>query len=333
MHSSLVADRYRLLHPLGEGGMGRVWRARDEVLHRDVAIKELVPPPGLTDDERRELRARSMREARAVARLNHPNIVRIFDVFESAGGDPWIVMEYLPGRSLDEAMHGTAGGTLPVRQVAHIGLQILQALQAAHELGVVHRDVKRSTPDHRSTPDQQTQSNQPAQSDQPAQTTPLTAGPAPTPSAQGFQLPAGWQMRDDGTGFKVPVPDGWQFGRDGDGRAMWQDPATKRLLLIDQSRSPKPDPVQDWRNNETARRDGYRDYQRIRLDTVSYWDRAADWEFTYTLGGTPVHVLNRGFITAPDQAYSIYWRTPTATWDDNRDDLQVVLDGFVPARS
>jgi hypothetical protein len=148
-----------------------------------------------------------------------------------------------------------------------------------------------------------------------------------------FQLPAGWQLRNDGTGFQVPVPEGWQFGRDDDGRALWQDPSTKRLLLIDQTRKPKPDPLQDWRNNETARRGGYRDYQRVRLETVSYWDSAADWEFTYTLDGTPVHVLNRGFITAPDQAYSIYWRTPAATWDDNRDDLQVVLDGFVPARS
>ncbi|WP_162908440.1 serine/threonine-protein kinase, partial [Allorhizocola rhizosphaerae] len=138
-HSQRVADRYRLLHALGEGGMGRVWRARDEVLRRDVAIKELVVPPELTEAERRELQARSMREARAVARLNHPNVVRIFDVVQVDGGDPWIVMEYLPGRSLDDAM---AGGPLPVREVALIGLQLLQALQAAHEAGVVHRDVK-----------------------------------------------------------------------------------------------------------------------------------------------------------------------------------------------
>jgi hypothetical protein len=166
---------------------------------------------------------------------------------------------------------------------------------------------------------------------------PTTLGPAPTsapvPSATAFQLPAGWQWRDDGTGFRVPVPEGWQFSRDNDGRAQWQDRSTGRLLLIDQSRNPKPDPVQDWRNNEAARRGGYRNYQQIRLEEVSYCDKAADWEFTYTLSGTSVHVLNRGFITAPDQAYSIYWRTPAATWNDNRDDLQIVLDGFVPARS
>ena len=74
--------------------MGRVWKARDEVLHRDVAIKELVPPPSLTDEERREMRERSLREARAIARLNHINVVRIFDVLRT-DGDPWIVMEYV----------------------------------------------------------------------------------------------------------------------------------------------------------------------------------------------------------------------------------------------
>ena len=66
---------------------------------------------------------------------------------------------------------------------------------------------------------------------------------------------------------------------------------------------------------------------------MSYWDRAADWEFTYTLGNTAVRVLNRGFITAPDQAYSIYWRTPAATWEANTDALRIVLAGFVPART
>lgn len=139
-------------------------------------------------------------------------------------------------------------------------------------------------------------------------------------------------MRDDGTGFLVPVPENWQFGRDSDGRALWQDRPTGRLLLIDQSRHPKPDPLRDWQNNEQARRGTYPDYQRIRLERVSYWDSAADWEFTYTLNNVKVHVLNRNFITAPDQAYSIYWRTPESSWQDNLDDLHTVLNGFVPAR-
>ncbi|PZF99298.1 serine/threonine-protein kinase [Micromonospora deserti] len=135
----LVADRYRLISPLGQGGMGRVWKARDEVLHRDVAIKELVPPPSLTDDERREMRERSLREARAIARLNHINVVRIFDVLRT-DGDPWIVMEYVPSKSLQDTL-AEQGPVSPARAV-EIGLGVLGALKAAHKAGVMHRDVK-----------------------------------------------------------------------------------------------------------------------------------------------------------------------------------------------
>ncbi|MEU1751380.1 protein kinase [Micromonospora matsumotoense] len=137
--SSLVADRYRLLSPLGQGGMGRVWKARDEVLHRDVAIKELVPPPSLTDDERREMRERSLREARAIARLNHVNVVRIFDVLRT-DGDPWIVMEYVASKSLQDTL-AEDGPVTPARAV-EIGLGVLGALKSAHKAGVMHRDVK-----------------------------------------------------------------------------------------------------------------------------------------------------------------------------------------------
>ncbi|SCL53114.1 serine/threonine-protein kinase [Micromonospora peucetia] len=135
----LVADRYRLLSPLGQGGMGRVWKARDEVLHRDVAIKELVPPPSLTDEERREMRERSLREARAIARLNHINVVRVFDVLRT-DGDPWIVMEYVASKSLQDTL-AEDGPVTPARAV-EIGLGVLAALKSAHKAGVMHRDVK-----------------------------------------------------------------------------------------------------------------------------------------------------------------------------------------------
>ncbi|SCE80225.1 Serine/threonine protein kinase [Micromonospora coriariae] len=135
----LVADRYRLLSPLGQGGMGRVWKARDEVLHRDVAIKELVPPPGLTDEERREMRERSLREARAIARLNHVNVVRIFDVLRT-DGDPWIVMEYVASKSLQDTL--AEDGPVSAARAVEIGLGVLGALNAAHKAGVMHRDVK-----------------------------------------------------------------------------------------------------------------------------------------------------------------------------------------------
>src|SRR3954451_15898156 len=135
----VVADRYRLVAPLGQGGMGRVCPPTDVLLHRDVAIKELVPPPGLTPDERREMRDRSLREARAIARLNNINVVRAFDVLRT-DADPWIVMEYVPSRSLQDTL--ASDGPLPPVRVAEIGLGVLNALRAAHRAGVVHRDVK-----------------------------------------------------------------------------------------------------------------------------------------------------------------------------------------------
>ncbi len=119
--------------------MGRVWRATDVVLHREVAIKELVPPPGLTADERREMRDRSLREARAIARLNNINVVRVFDVLRT-DADPWIVMEYVASRSLQDTL--AEDGPFPPVRAAEIGLGVLNALRAAHRAGVVHRDVK-----------------------------------------------------------------------------------------------------------------------------------------------------------------------------------------------
>jgi serine/threonine protein kinase len=135
----VVADRYRLVAPLGQGGMGRVWRATDVVLHREVAIKELVPPPGLTPGERQEMRERSLREARAIARLNNINVVRVFDVL-STDADPWIVMEYVASRSLQDTL--AQDGPFNALRTAEIGLGVLNALRAAHRNGVMHRDVK-----------------------------------------------------------------------------------------------------------------------------------------------------------------------------------------------
>ena len=589
--STLLAGRYRLEEPVGQGGMGRVWKARDDVLGRQVALKELVPPAGLTDVERDDMRRRAMREARALARLNHPHVVQLFDVIRVADGEPWIVMEYVIGRSLQVALD--ADGSMPVSRAAQIGLDLLSALQAAHAAGVVHRDVKPANvllsddgrvlltdfglatvpgdphvtragqvfgspafmaperardgvagpqsdlwslgatlymmveghtpyarpsvigtltalatepvppPKHAGelTPalaglldkdpatrltgrdaarllrqairapeaaprEHVTVTRRPNRdtgtlisvavppSGEPSSLPPATAIPAPAPrqpatswtpaeashvtrppvsssdliigsptqtprngrrhrkqwaatiaalalvaavvtvvstvSAHGggntaggvastgplaaggarsagqlstsppatatvttspssdashagtttpgngsgaFSLPAGWEMRDDGTGFSVPVPDGWTFGRDSDGRPLWRNASHTMLLLIDQSRHPKSDPVQDWLNNEAARRSGYQNYHRIKIVAVDYWDKAADWEFTYSLNGTSLHVLNRGFVTAPDQAYSIYWSAPAAQWAGDEKQLAVVLAGFRPART
>ncbi|MEU7676793.1 serine/threonine-protein kinase [Micromonospora taraxaci] len=135
----LIAGRYRLLDLVGRGGMGRVWRAHDEMLHREVAVKEIVPPSWLADHERDELRSRTLREARAAARLNHPAVVRLYDVIP-VEGSPWIVMEYVPSRTLQDVLD--AEGPLEPVRAARIGLAVLDALHAAHTAGVLHRDIK-----------------------------------------------------------------------------------------------------------------------------------------------------------------------------------------------
>ncbi|GIJ50733.1 hypothetical protein Val02_76190 [Virgisporangium aliadipatigenens] len=136
---ALLAGRYRLREALGTGGMGRVWLARDEVLHRDVAVKEVVLPLELTQAERDELQFRTMREARTTARLSHPNVVQIYDVLDIEDR-PWIVMEYIRSRSLQQIL--SADGPVSPRRAAEIGLAVLGALVAAHRAGVLHRDVK-----------------------------------------------------------------------------------------------------------------------------------------------------------------------------------------------
>ncbi|MFC4011026.1 serine/threonine-protein kinase [Nonomuraea purpurea] len=137
---TLLVGRYRLLSQLGQGGMGTVWQAMDELLRQEVAIKEVRLPPDLDEASRTELTERTLREARAAARLrSHPSIVTVLDVVLD-GGRPWIVMELVRGRSLDQAVRDD--GPLPVPQVAWIGLRMLDALGAAHASGILHRDVK-----------------------------------------------------------------------------------------------------------------------------------------------------------------------------------------------
>ncbi|WP_436760488.1 serine/threonine-protein kinase [Streptosporangium sp. V21-05] len=135
----VLAGRYRALARLGAGGMGVVWRARDELLHREVAIKEVRLDPNLPEAQRAEARERTLREARAAARLGHPSIVAVHDVV-AQDGRPWIVMDLVDGRSLEQAVQ--AEGPLPPRRVAMIGLAVLDALALAHSRGIVHRDVK-----------------------------------------------------------------------------------------------------------------------------------------------------------------------------------------------
>ncbi|MFJ5094388.1 MULTISPECIES: serine/threonine-protein kinase [unclassified Streptomyces] len=135
----LLAGRYRLGEAIGRGGMGKVWRAHDEVLHRVVAVKELTAGRFVAEADRLVLHARTQKEARAAARITHPGVVTVHDVLEH-DDRPWIVMQYVDGPSLADA--AKEAGTIEPREAARIGLHVVGALRAAHEAGVLHRDVK-----------------------------------------------------------------------------------------------------------------------------------------------------------------------------------------------
>ena len=136
-----VAGRYELRGQLGEGGMGIIWRAEDLRLGRPVAIKEIELPPAVSDQQRARLRARVSREARAAAQLNHPGAVTVYDVVSDDGQD-YIVMELVDAPTLTELVRER--GPLEPRAAAALGLRLLATLRAAHEAGIVHRDVKPS---------------------------------------------------------------------------------------------------------------------------------------------------------------------------------------------
>jgi eukaryotic-like serine/threonine-protein kinase len=613
MAGRLLAGRYRLLSTLGRGGMGVVWQAHDELLDRTVAVKEILLPPELPDEEREILRRRTLREARSAGRLSHPNVVTVYDVVEE-DGRPWLVMELIRSTTLADAIREY--GPLPPREVARIGLQVLAALQAAHRAGVLHRDVKPSNvlltgdgrvvltdfgiatlegdpsltttgallgspayiapervqargagtesdlwslgatlytavegrppydrgaalptlaatlteepdparlagplwpalqgllrknpadridawearhllwqaetaPDASSVPPgsdsadmtrvdsgQRTrvlpvppilspplsagEDSTHAGAEPAVEDTPLAASPAPagvtssasgpiaepgsaSPSSGGRRLasgqsngnrpkvvsaliacvlvaaallgwalfrtvggnqgqqsqasasprpsevasskaprstptgsstppptthrpssagtsrpvsptsrpasptirrtspqspgiepgsvPAGFERHTDRTGFSLAVPADWIVQRQGD-RVYFREPGGSRFLLIDQTHQPQPDPVADWRQQEAARKDSYDDYQRIRIESVDYFEKAADWEFTYSTASGRRHVLIRGVVTGKSQAYGIYWSTPETQWDESRSLYRTFTKTFRPA--
>jgi eukaryotic-like serine/threonine-protein kinase len=138
-------------------------------------------------------------------------------------------------------------------------------------------------------------------------------------------------MYHDPTGFSVPIPVGATIRPDGSEMYFQKD---NRLLIIDQTDQPKPDPVADWTNQEADRRDRvYRNYHRIRLVPVKFWTKAADWEFTYTTPqGNPQHAQKRGVITGPKQAYGLSWYTSPSDWAASLPDLHLIYQGFQPKK-
>ncbi|WP_413800824.1 serine/threonine-protein kinase [Streptomyces iranensis] len=137
----LLAGRYRLGEILGQGGMGTVWRASDQTLGRTVAVKELRFPSSVEEDEKRRLITRTLREAKAIARIRSNGAVTVYDVVDE-DDRPWIVMELIEGRSLADVVRDD--GPLTPKRAAEVGLAVLDVLRAAHQAGILHRDVKPS---------------------------------------------------------------------------------------------------------------------------------------------------------------------------------------------
>ncbi|AXK36547.1 serine/threonine protein kinase [Streptomyces armeniacus] len=137
----LVGGRYRLEGVLGRGGMGTVWRGRDETLGRTVAVKELRFPSSIDDEEKQRLIMRTLREAKAIARIRSGSAITVYDVVDE-DDRPWIVMELIEGRSLADTIR--QDGPLSPRRTAEVGLAVLDVLRAAHREGILHRDVKPS---------------------------------------------------------------------------------------------------------------------------------------------------------------------------------------------
>lgn len=182
-------------------------------------------------------------------------------------------------------------------------------------------------------PSSQPRTTQPRSSAPPSVATSAPTSRPPGQTAQPSNagaVPAGFERHVDPTGFSLAVPDNWTVRREGS-RVYFREPGGSRLLLIDQTDQPKADPVADWRQQEAARRDSYPEYRRIRLEAVDYYQKAADWEFSYAVGGGRQHVLNRGVVTSPRQAYGIYWSTPEGQWVASQDLWRTVTDSFRPA--
>jgi len=142
MEGRLVVGRYRLIQPLGRGGMGAVWLGEDQLAGRQVAVKELRPPAGVSEAEQDVFRRRALAEARSAARLTHPNAVTLYDVIPASPADDavYLIMEYVDGDTLGQVIERE--GPLSEPRAAGIALQMLSILDAAHALGIVHRDIK-----------------------------------------------------------------------------------------------------------------------------------------------------------------------------------------------
>lgn len=153
----------------------------------------------------------------------------------------------------------------------------------------------------------------------------------PVSSPDRETVPEGFRLHQDETGFVVAVPADWTVSRDGS-RIDFVEPGGGRFLRIDQTQTPKPDPVADWQQQEADVSVRLGGYSRIRIEPVDYREYdAADWEFTWQADSGALHVLNRNTITGPDRAYALYWSTPEGEWTDSLSTFDVIAQTFQPA--
>jgi hypothetical protein len=165
-----------------------------------------------------------------------------------------------------------------------------------------------------------------------ASSPPASPPVSPTVTSTTFTLPSGYRWHHDSTDFSIAVPDGWSATHHGHYLYV-EDPRSSRILIIDQSGTPKSDPLADWKEQEAARRGGYSGYHRVRLESVHYPQarKAADWEFTYNGSSGRTHVLNRNILANKRHAYALYWQVPDSRWNSSRSIFDVFASSFRPA--
>jgi hypothetical protein len=228
------------------------------------------------------------------------------------------------------------------RRLAAVAIAVILVLAGAVWVIVRDSDVggsgNRQTgdPGAHATPTQPAQTAEPTAGATDPPTEPVTTPPTPGGDATGAPggerpvLPAGWRDYTDQTGFSLYVPANWRVSREG---RMVYFRGDGRVLGIDQTDQPRPDPVADWRGQAATRvgRGDFPNYNEIRIEAVPFWQKAADWEFTYGTNGRRTHVNNRGFVVSSHKAYGIWWQAPDAEWADANADLQLIFASFRPA--
>ncbi len=166
-------------------------------------------------------------------------------------------------------------------------------------------------------------------SKKPSPSEPATPTPSPATSKPS-DVPKGWKKFKDSSGFSVALPKGWKVNRRS-GTAVWfRGPGTSGFLLIDQTSHPRDDAEKDWKNQEKSRKYTFSNYKRVRIESIDFWDEAADWEFTFGSGSGKTHVINRGFVTDKHHGYAIYWSTPEKTWKKDRHFFETFTATFKP---